>query len=76
MRMDELMLLKGVKDDIIEERRKAEEDAQEDAKGKAPNVSKFTSGQNVNSTISSLASKYGLPSGSLPRISMPSLSGL
>ena len=53
-------MMKDIKDQIIEERNKAQEDAQEQAKSNQISPSSFSA-----SSIKSLASKYGvsMPSG-------------
>lgn len=74
--MNRILLLKKVKDEIIEERNKAlfQEDAQEDAKkgkgvGNMVGSTKFSG--NSMSSIKSMASKMGV---SIP--SMPSMPGM
>ena len=72
--MNRILLLKKVKDEIIEERNKAQEDAQEDAKkgkgvGNMVGSTKFSG--NSMSSIKSMASKMGV---SIP--SMPSMPGI
>jgi len=62
MRMDYLMMLKDVKDQIIEERNKAQEEAEAKQSGAG---TKLSSNSFSASSIKSLASKYGvsMPSG-------------
>lgn len=60
MSMSRLLMMKDIKDQIIEERNKAQEEAQEQAKSNKVSPSSFSA-----SSIKSLASKYGvsMPSG-------------
>lgn len=60
MSMSRLLMMKDIKDQIIEERNKAQEDAQEQAKSNQISPSSFSA-----SSIKSLAAKYGVsvPSG-------------
>lgn len=61
MTMSRLLMLKQIKDDIIEERNKAQEDAE---KGSSTGTNKISTSTSM-SQIKSLASKYGIsmPSG-------------
>lgn len=64
--MDRLMLLKKIKDEIIEDRNKAQEEARENNKNgrHTPSVPSVS----MPSSVQSLASKYGV---SLPNVQMP-----
>lgn len=62
MTMSRLLMLKQIKDDIIEERKKAQEDAEKSSSTGGTNTISASSSM---SQVKSLASKYGIsmPSG-------------
>ena len=55
MRMDYLMMLKNIKDEIIEERQKAQDEAEQQAQSGTSYSNSFST-----SSLQSMASKYGV----------------